>query len=350
MSLDRPYRFLVSTPGDGPAGRALDALAPALERLGDWREIEHPEISLAHAAARAEAEGFRAVHLAIGRLDACYLTPAVPTALVSLWDYPDLPTRDLARNGRSNGRRVANHLDLILAPSRVNAETFRRAGVSTPVDLLPIPSRAGWSDLPTWGHGLPVTVACRHVCLVDVAEVEPEPLAVMTGHAGVPATLKARIVRDGKRRLRRLKPYLSNATVQRLDAIKQKYAPIVLRPNPVRLLSRVAAKGYRRLLRRWISDDAHRHLVGLKNRVIGRPADRKDEDSEVESGRLALSGLVYSAEVDFSDPTTDESVLLSACLHAFRDRPDVTIVVQLATTEDREAADLAQLVDAHRRG
>ena len=75
MHANRPYAFLVSTTGCARDIRrhmgsadysyvfVLEALKPVLERLGTWRVVDRPESQLAHAAARAEAEGFRPVHL-----------------------------------------------------------------------------------------------------------------------------------------------------------------------------------------------------------------------------------------------------------------------------------------------
>src|SRR5947207_2657211 len=101
----RPFAFLVSTTACARVIRtnlgsasysyyfALEALAPVLEQLGTWRLLDLPQSSLPYAAARAEAEGYQPVHLAINPLQDCYFTPAVPTVVYPFWEFPDVPDR-----------------------------------------------------------------------------------------------------------------------------------------------------------------------------------------------------------------------------------------------------------------
>src|SRR4051812_33829988 len=89
----RPIAFLVSTTGcvrdlrrhmgssDYSYAFVLKALEPVLERLGPWRRVDCPESSLIYQAERAQAEGFRPVHLSVQPPQQTYLTPAVPTVL-----------------------------------------------------------------------------------------------------------------------------------------------------------------------------------------------------------------------------------------------------------------------------
>ncbi len=349
MNVDRsprPITFLVSTRGGQAAEDVFGSLTPAIERLGAWQRVKQPESSLAYRAAEVEAAGSRAIHLAIGLVQDCYLTPAVPTILLPLWDYPDIPAEDLQCNGRMNWARVASRADLILAPSHFTAEAFRKAGVETPIAVIPPPPRAGWSDLPTWGHGLPITVTVPHLILGELEVDETltvEPLAI-TGERPA-ASWSSRVVMMGRRPLRRLKPYLSNATIHKIDGYRHRVAPMLRRPNPVFLFGTIARAGYRRFVGGWISDEAHRKLKGLKNRLTGRrplpttpPADRP-----LDPLPLTLSGLVYSINIDESDPTIDDADLMSAAIHAFHDRPDITLLIRLVTTPLREVLDLERL-------
>jgi glycosyltransferase involved in cell wall biosynthesis len=352
----RPITFLVSLSGGRGAAELLDAIAPALDRVGDWRKVAHPESSLAHHAARLESVGRSPVHLAIGAAHECYLTPALPTLLLPVWDYPEVPAVDLNRNSRMNWARVANSTDLILAPSEFVASSFRRSGVTTPAVALPIPIRDAWRDLPTWGPDLPVTLEVPHVVWGGAADpavpraTKPGPsLAVVTHEAdAVPAnpTVRVRIKRATKRRLRRLKPYFSNAAIERIDAYKARILPLVRRPNPIRIASGVAQLGYRHVVRRVIGEGAHGKLRGLVHGLRGRRPELTpvhQAPATLSATRLTLSGLVYSATIDYDEPTTDDAVLVTAFLHAFADRPDVTLLLRLATTPEREAYDLGRL-------
>src|SRR3954463_11908762 len=104
MSHDpRKIAFLVSTTAAAGDVRAhlgsaaysyhfvVEALAPVLETVGVWRRVDHPESRLAFAAARAEAEGYRPVHLAVNPLQDVYLSPALPNVLFPFWEFPDVP-------------------------------------------------------------------------------------------------------------------------------------------------------------------------------------------------------------------------------------------------------------------
>ena len=363
----RPIAFLVSIAGTRGAAEVLEAVAPVLDRMGQWRTVAHPESSLAHHAARAVERGERPVHLAIGAAHECYLTPAVPNLLLPLWDYPEVPAIELNRNSRMNWARVAERVDLIVAPSEFTIESFRRSGVSTPAVVAPIPPRAGWSDLATWGPDLPVTVHVPHV----VWGGGPDPAAARAAKAarryamaavavassgssaapevGPALPLRARAKRATKLRLRRLKPYFSNAAIEQLDGYKNRLMPLVRRPNPIRIAGGVARLGYRHLVRRWIGEGAHGKFRGLAHRLRGRrpaPVHHHHAPATLGASPLTLTGLAYSAAIDYDDPTTDDVTLLSAFLHAFADRPDATLVIRLATTPEREPHDLGRLSHA----
>ena len=361
----RPIAFLVSIAGARGAAEVLEAVAPVLDRIGTWRTVAHPESSLAHHAARAVERGERPVHLAIGAAHECYLTPAVPNLLLPLWDYPEVPAIDLNRNSRMNWARVAERVDLIVAPSAFTVESFRRSGVTSPAVIAPIPPRAGWGDLATWGPDLPVTVHVPHVVwggapdpaasraakdarrFASAAVAAPESVPMPASEPTLPFPSRAK--RATKRRLRRLKPYFSNATIQHIDGYKNRLMPLVRRPDPIRIAGGLARLGYRHLVRRWIGEGGHSKLRGLAHRLrVRRPAPDHHHHTPTTLGAspLTLSGLCYSAAIDYDDPTTDDVTLLSAFLHAFADRPDATLLVRLATTPEREAHDLGRLSHA----
>src|SRR5579883_1864299 len=122
----RPFAFLVSTTGcardiEHHMGSAaysyafvLDALAPLLDQLGTWRLIDHPESRLPFAAARAAADGYRPVHLALNPPQDCYLTPALPNVIFPFWEFPDIPNRDFLYDTRQDWTSVCRSADLII--------------------------------------------------------------------------------------------------------------------------------------------------------------------------------------------------------------------------------------------
>jgi glycosyltransferase involved in cell wall biosynthesis len=349
----RPYAFLVSIAHTHGTDEMLAAVEPVLNWLGTWQYVPHPESSLTYAAARVVENGGQPIHLTIGAAHACYLNPALPNLLLPIWDYPDVPSIDMYRNTRLNWARIADRADLIVAPSKFMAEAFRAAGVTTPAVVLPLPARAGWAELATWGPDLPLTVTVPHLNWGWAPEptkagVPCRAVSVTSAEALVepPGSLSRRLARAGKRRIRLLKPYFSNATIQKLDGYKTQLMPMLRRPS----IGGVASFGYRHTLRRWIGEKAHGRLHGFKERLRGRrqnTASPAQGPACLHPSPLTLSGLVYSAVIDYADPTTDDVNLLSAAIHEFRDRPDVTLLIRLHTHPDREAHDLARLAQAY---
>ena len=147
----RPIAFLVSTT---PCGRSIaehlgssaysyhfvaEALAPILKEFGESRPIDHPESRLAFAVAKAEAEGFRPVHLAINPLQDVYLSPNVPNVVFPFWEFPEIPGRDFGFDTRQNWRRIVRGADLVLTACDFTAEAFRRAGTPARLHLLAVP-------------------------------------------------------------------------------------------------------------------------------------------------------------------------------------------------------------------
>ncbi|MBX6316409.1 MAG: hypothetical protein IRY99_26380, partial [Isosphaeraceae bacterium] len=173
----RPYAFLVSTTGCARDIRhhmgsadysyvfVLKALAPVLERLGRWQLVEAPESRLALVAARAAAEGFRPVHLALLPPHASYFTPAVPTILFPFWEFPNVPNRDSQYNTRQNWVRLCRRADLVLTACRFTADTFRRAGVAAPIEVVPVPLASHHFAVPDRDPAFTWSLDCRHLVL-----------------------------------------------------------------------------------------------------------------------------------------------------------------------------------------
>jgi glycosyltransferase involved in cell wall biosynthesis len=320
--------FVTSNEGE-TSDVIFEALTPVLERLGAVKLVKHPESSLTYLANEAEAAGSRAIQIAIGRPDACYLNPALPTILVPLWDYSNIPQVDLHRNPRLNWTRIANRADLILAPSRMTADAFRSANVETPIIRFPIPPRAEWPEIPTWGPKIRIRLDVAHI--------------VWGGHSSaceMKATsqvLKHEQPRKSspgiKKRFRWIKQHLSNDRLQRFDARLGQIRPYLKLQNPIRLLSRIGQAGYRRTIGPWISDHGHQTLKHFRNRFVIR-RNESHAAATLPSTPLDLSGLIYHLHVDLNDPTHDYESTITAAIHAFQNRADVTIVIELKSSQE----------------
>lgn len=339
----RPIIFLVSTTpvaGDArglmgaPAYSyyfVLEALAPVLERLGAWKLVDHPESRLAFAAARARAEGFRPIHLAINPLQDVYLSPAMPNVVFPFWEFPEIPSRDFGDDTRQNWVRTCRAASLALTACEFTARSFRRAGVRRPVSVVPIPLEPAAFDLSAWDIRHSWTFTCRHDVYgpqpLDAAERTPAVVEPIEG------TIQGRVWQFARRGFRRVEPWIDPETVGALVRLKARLAKS--RGVPLGELAFAAVRsGYRRHVRRWLSQEALERISAAKAgalALLGREPTFTP-DPPLDSKELTLGGgLVYLTIFNIGDPRKNYHDILTAFLIAFHDRPDVTLVIKLAT-------------------
>lgn len=372
----RPYAFLVSTTGcakgikkslGSPAYSyffVLEALAPVLERLGTVRILESPESSLPFAAARAEADGYQPIHLAINPPQDVYLTPAVPNVIFPFWEFPDIPDREFGFDTRQNWVRVCNRADLIVTACRFTADAFLRSDIHCPVAVAPVPLRPDHFAVPDWDPDHTWTLTCRHVSWggPDEAEAEDEPeteadaapaAAVEPGPvASAPRrrSPKGVVYGAGRAVFRRVYPWLGTGTLERIARTRHNFlakagiCPITMEPLPgpkpglARFAYSVARDEYRRRIKRWLSHEALDRITAVKVRalkMVGREPILAP-DPLLPSTPLTIGGLVFSSIFNLGDRRKNHLDLLSAYLLAFHDRDDVTLVIKLATNAARE--------------
>jgi glycosyltransferase involved in cell wall biosynthesis len=356
---DAPLAFLVSTTRPAVAGAAashlganaysyahvLDLLAPILNRLGTVHQVEHPETSLAFAARRAVARGYRPVHLAlVPPQEACF-TPGVPTVLLPFWEFPRIPDRDFGHDTRQNWARIARGAAAILCASPFTADAFRRAGVTCPVAVVPVPVSRDAFETPAWDPSWTWTHTCRHL------DLRPEPIATACPTESEPtppppAPRRGHLYRAAWRTYLWLYPRLKPETTARLIRA-QRWLRRAVKENPSRLLYRAARAGYRKTIKRLLSPQAAAGLRAFKNRTLARLGMERAVPPPplLPSSPLSLSGLVYTSILNLRDPRKNWGDGLSAFLHAFRERPDATLVLKLVTNPAREHADLSLFLD-----
>lgn len=350
---DRPIAFLVSTT---PCARSIretmgspaysyyfvvEALAPVLEAFGTWRLVDHPESRLAFAAAKAEAEGFRPVHLAINPLQDVYLSPDLPNLLFPFWEFPEIPDRDFGYDTRQNWLRVCRPASLVLTACRFTAEAFHQAGVKCPVSVVPIPVTPGAFALPDYDPAHTWTLSCRHEVLGPPSAAAPTPVRVddaAPAVEGPPRSIGERAWRVARGGFRRVQPWMDQETVGRAVRFKQKLAKA--RHIPPHKLAYVAVrKGYRSHVRPWLSQEALDRVSGAKKKalaLVGREPTVVP-DPPLPTGELTLGGgLTYLTIFNLGDRRKNHLDLISSFLLAFRDRPDVTLVIKLVTNRFRE--------------
>jgi glycosyltransferase involved in cell wall biosynthesis len=319
----------------------VEALAPVLEAFGTWRPVDHPESRLAYAAAEAEARGYRPVHLAVNPLQDVYVSPAVPNVVLPFWEFPDIPDRDLGSDTRQNWARVVRPASLVLTACRFTAQAFRRAGVRCPVAVVPIPLAPEAFALPAWDPAHTWTVTCRHEVLGPEPAAGPPGPREDEGVADRPATAGRRAWRVARGGFRRVAPWMDQETVARLTRLKRAAvrAARAARQRPDRLAYVALRDGYRNHVRRWLNTEALERISAAKTAalaLVGREPVVVP-DPPLPSGALTLGGgLVYLTVFNIGDERKNYLDLLTAFLAAFRDRPDVTLVIKLVTNRLRE--------------
>src|SRR5436309_420984 len=115
------------------------AFASLLARWGHTQEVTRPESRLDYALWRARQQNRAPLHLSFTPLHLMYLTARAPNVAFPFWEFPDIPHADLANNPRNNWVRIAQRLDLILTASTFTRDAFLRAGVRTPIQVVPVP-------------------------------------------------------------------------------------------------------------------------------------------------------------------------------------------------------------------
>ena len=311
----RPWMFLVSSPsrlGDLPNklgladysyGFVVKSLVPVLERLGQWRQVTAPESRLIHVAAQAIEEGFRPVHLAVMPVQSAYLTPAVPTILFPFWEFPRIPDQDFGWETRHNWARVARRASMIVTACEMTAGSFRRAGVTCPVEVVPVPVAERNFGVPSWSPEFTWRIDCRHITLGGPAAA--------TGNEAAPTTADCPRPHGGmKGHYRRyIQPLLPARAQRQIWRVRRAIARKLRRPAP--------------------------------------PATAPDM-RRVPAAPLELSGLVYTTIFNLADLRKNPKDLMTAFLLAFKDRPDATLVLKLATTPDLEFHHVEHLRHMHR--
>jgi len=281
------------------------AFQPILEAFGGWRLIDAPESRLIYQADRARAEGRRPVHLCLQPPQNGYLAPGVPTIFFPFWEFPEIPDRPFEHDTRQNWRRILDRADLILTACRFTAETFRNAGLRPPVAVVPVPIADAAFDLPDWDPQAAVELNCRHIDLGETAGPAPAAESVDPPRPRKPLWKRA---------------------ARRAYAILREF--------------------YRKNIRRWLSPEAVERLFQFKNRLIGRSAFQPERPPIAP---LRLEGLVFTSVFNLGDRRKNIEDMLSAFITAFRDRPDVTLVLKLVTNEQREYHELEALRSLHDR-
>jgi glycosyltransferase involved in cell wall biosynthesis len=271
------------------------AFAPLLERWGRTSEVDRPASRLDFALRQARREGLDPVHLSFLPLHLLYPTAQAPNVAFPFWEFPDIPDTDFGNTPRNNWARIAGRLDLLLTASNFTRDAFVRAGVRTPVHVVPVPVRPDYFAVPAWQPDQRVVLDCP--CYV----FPPADTAPPREQDPWQATDFARL--SFRQRLR--------------------YAYLCyLRPRLPNLVDQT--------LTQWVRA---RRVARERLRVL-----------YAVTPRLELSGVVYTTILNPFDWRKNFDDILKAYLLALRDCAGATLVVKLVVCPQLAARSLNAII------
>lgn len=281
------------------------AFASLLDRWGRHREASGL-CGLEQAVTEAQRELCEPIHLSFLPLHLMDVVPNVPNIAVPAWEFPDIPSFDLENDPRQNWAQRAEQMDLIITHTQFSRAAFVRAGVRTPVHVVPVPTPPAYFQTPDWQPGQRVVLDCP--CYIF-----PQPTALPrpsrswanreTGH--LPARLS----------LRHLYKKCAKAMPRSLGKAMYRSAQAV----------RAALWSARQVFKE----------TDIRELYPPRP-------------NLELSGVVYTAILNPFDARKNWQDLLSGYLLALKDCENATLVVKLVVSGDWEAAALAEMFAFYR--
>jgi glycosyltransferase involved in cell wall biosynthesis len=259
------------------------SLAPLLARWGALQDIDRPESRLDYAIWNARKQSQQPFHLSMLPLHMTYLTPHAPAAAFPFWEFPDIPNTNLENNPRNNWVHIADRLDLLITACRFTRDAFVRAGVKTPIEVVPVPIKDHYFNVDGWRAGQKVVIDAP-------AYVFPEPEApqIVVSPWKPGGGVKAKL----------------------LTHIRHGYK-VSVRPRLPAFFDRSMSLAFRLA---HIYRTAHKE----ETHILAQP-----------SPQLTLEGVVYTTIFNPFDERKNWIDLLTGFLHAFADRPDALLVVKL---------------------
>ncbi len=281
----------------GAPGYSYDIVArlflPLLERWGEVVPAPRDPGGIESAIRAARRRGLQPIQLSFLPFQDVYLTASAPNVVFPFWEFPDVPAEAFDGNARNNWVAMANRCDLLLVCGQFTVEAFQRAGIRTPIRVVPVPTPDEYFRIPRWSADKITHLACP-------AYVFPNP---------------------------------DVAPQQLWDAPDAEHHDDhrPSRPSFKRELLGKLRVTYRRLMKPLIPPVVHE---AMRHRV--RPIGYDPWRSYLWSCRreqFELSGIVYTSIFSPHDGRKNWQDLLSAFVLALRDRPDATLIVKLIAKE-----------------
>jgi glycosyltransferase involved in cell wall biosynthesis len=255
---------------------------PLLSRWGRVVDIRDPRRQLAAAVADCRRRGATPIHFSVLPFQDVCLADGAINIVMPAWEFPDVPDHPFDGNPQNDWPATANRADLVLVSGPFTADALSRAGTTTPVRIVPVPTPDDYFALPPWQPEGSHSIGCRAYVFQsdDMAESSHDPA-------------RSRWVKRGERRVR--------------DLVRTVLGPTIY-PRVSRSL---------RSWRHW------RRHAARPSTLADLPYPRVDQ--------LELSGVVYTSIFNPDDGRKNWEDLLSAALVALGDHDDATLVVKLIT-------------------
>lgn len=256
------------------------AFAPLLARWASVSESTGGGFALDDALFRARSQFAQTAHLSFLPPHYLHVSSVAPNIAFPFWEFPDIPQAELGDNARMNWVQVCERLSLILTACEFTRDALVRAGVRTPIRVVPVPIRDDYFRLADWRPEQRVSLDC-------------------------PCYL------------------LPPSETQSADM-------------PRRGLRQRARSAYRNRVRPYLPRAVHRCLAASSRAVIDihepPPADPFPIPYREQHG-LELSGIVYTSIFNPFDQRKNWQDLLAGFLRALGDKDDATLVLKLAVSK-----------------
>jgi hypothetical protein len=264
--------------------------APLLARWGQVIPVSREVEALEAAVRQARQQGLDPIHVSFVGCQDMIFAASAPNVIVPAWEFPDVPAEAFDGNPRNNWVATANRCDLVLVGGEFTVETFRRAGIRTPIRIVPVPTPDDYFRIPRWS----AETVTRLVCPAYVfphPDVPPHELWDAPEREIQAGTLAERAAswRESCRR-----------------AWEENYE-LFLPP--------LCAQAVRSLTSRLGTDRWRAYVRSCRREV------------------LEISGVVYTSIFSPRDGRKNWRDLLSGFLSALHDREDATLLVKLITNE-----------------
>lgn len=257
----------------------LRAIRPLLERLGTVVRVPNRARDLAEAVQSFRDRGLDPVHLGFLPYQDFRFVTGAANVVMPMWEFPDVPRKAWKGNRQYNWPETANRADLTLVSGPFLEGALRRAGVTTPLKVVPVPVPDPYFNIPAWSPGQATRLECPAYVFGP-----SEASADGPGDPGRQGTLAGLWSKARQGAL----------AVASLTLGRRRYDHLA------------------RMVKRW-----------MRKRVLPYP---------LENG-IDLSGVVYTSVLNPNDRRKNWQGLISAFLRALGDKQDATLVLKLATED-----------------